>query len=46
MFSKFIMGNESLDNFDKYQENLKALGLDTVLELQTKALERYNNRVK
>lgn len=46
MFSKFIMGNESLDNFDKYQETLKTLGLDTVLELQEKALERYKNRVQ
>ncbi len=39
MFSKFVMGNESLDN-------LKALGLDTVLQLQTTALERYNSRVQ
>ncbi len=46
MFAKFVMGNEPLDNFQKYQENLKALGLDTVLEMQTTALERYNNRVK
>lgn len=46
MFSKFVMGNESLDNFAKYQDNLKALGLDTVLQLQTTALERYNSRVQ
>lgn len=46
MFAKFIMGNEPLDNFSKYQDNLKALGLDTVLSMQTTALERYNNRVK
>ena len=46
MFAKFVMGNESLDNFGKYQDNLKALGLDTVLEMQATALERYNNRVK
>lgn len=46
MFAKFIMGSESLDNFGKYQEHLKAMGLDTVLELQANALERYNNRVK
>lgn len=45
MFAKFIMGNESLDNFGKYQNNLKALGLDTVLDLQTNALDRYNHRV-
>ena len=35
-----------LDNFAKYQDNLKALGLDTVLQLQTTALERYNSRVQ
>ena len=46
MFSKFVMGNESLDNFAKYQDNLKALGLDTVLQLQTTALERYTSRVQ
>lgn len=46
MFSRFIMGNESLDNFEKYQETLVTLGLDTVLELQEGALARYNNRVQ
>lgn len=46
MFTRFITGDESLDNFEKYQQNLKALGLDTVMELQTGALERYYNRAK
>lgn len=44
MYSKFIMGQESLDNFDKYVENLKKMGLDDVIAIQESALERYNNR--
>lgn len=45
MFTRFITGDEPLENFDKYLSNLHAMGLDTVLELQTGALERYYNRV-
>lgn len=45
MFSKFIMGTEPLSNFSKYQETLKTMGLDRVLELQETALQRYYNRV-
>lgn len=44
MFSKFIMGTESLDGFTKYQETLNSMGLERVLEIQQAALERYYNR--
>lgn len=44
MFAKFIMGQESLDNFDKYVEVLYSLGLQDVLDIQSAALERYQNR--
>lgn len=44
MYAKFVMGSEPLDNFDKYQENLSSMGLDRVLELQTAALARYEQR--
>ena len=44
MFSKFIMGQESLDNFDSYLKTLDQLGLPRVLELQSAALDRYNKR--
>lgn len=45
MFSQFIMGQASLDNFDSYVENLRKMGLDDVIATQEAALERYNNRV-
>ena len=44
MFSKFIMGTEPLSNFEQYQQTLKTMGLDRVLELQEGALQRYYNR--
>lgn len=44
MYSKFIMGQESLDKFDSYVADLKKMGLDEVIAIQQSALERYNNR--
>lgn len=44
MTIKFIMGQESLDSFDEYVANIKKLGIDRALEIQTAALERYNAR--
>lgn len=44
MFAKFIMGQESLDNFDKYVDNLYGMGLQDVLDIQNAAVERYKNR--
>ncbi|WP_342666472.1 extracellular solute-binding protein [Saccharibacillus sacchari] len=44
MVLKFIMGTESLDQFDSYVEMLKGLGIDEAIELQQAALERYENR--
>lgn len=41
---KFIFGDESLDNFDKFVQTLYELGLDRALEIQNAALERYNAR--
>lgn len=41
MITKFIMGTESLDNFDKYVDNIKQLGLDTVLQVRQQQWERY-----
>ena len=38
---KFILGNESLDNFDKYMETLKSLGIERCIELQQAAYDRY-----
>lgn len=44
MYSKFIMGQESLDNFDAYIENLNKMGIDDVIATQEAALARYNSR--
>ncbi|WP_052421546.1 extracellular solute-binding protein [Paenibacillus sp. FSL R7-0273] len=44
MMLKFIMGAESLDQFGKYVETLKGLGIEEAIGIQQAALERYNNR--
>ncbi|SHI02654.1 extracellular solute-binding protein [Clostridium grantii] len=44
MFYKFIFGAESLDNYDKYVENIKNMNIDRATEIYTSALERYNKR--
>ncbi|MCD7751066.1 MAG: substrate-binding domain-containing protein [Lachnospiraceae bacterium] len=44
MSLKFILGDESLDNFDKFVETLYDLGLERALEIQNAALDRYNAR--
>ena len=44
MYYNFILGSESLDNFDAYLNTLKEMGLDRVLEIKTEQLTRYLNR--
>ncbi|AEI42489.1 extracellular solute-binding protein [Paenibacillus mucilaginosus] len=44
MYSKFIMGVEPLENFDKYVQTLKGMGLEEAVKIQQAALERYNKR--
>lgn len=44
MYSKFIFGTESLDNYDSYVDTIYSMGLDDVLEIQEAALDRYNAR--
>ncbi len=44
MFLKFIFGEESLDNFDRYVAEMNALGLERILEIQQEGLTRYENR--
>lgn len=41
MIMKFIMGAEPLDQYDKAVEQLKARGIDKVLEMKQAAYERY-----
>lgn len=44
MTIKIILGEESADQFESYVEKMKSLRLDRAIEIQTAALERYNNR--
>ena len=44
MRTKFIMGYESLENYDKYEKTLRQFGLERVLELKQNSLDRYNAR--
>lgn len=41
---KVILGEDSVDNFDKYLEKLKKIGIDKVIEINQNALDRYNKR--
>ena len=44
MTLKMIMGIESIEGFDAYVKQLKALGIGEAAEIQQAALIRYNNR--
>lgn len=44
MFIKFIMGEEPLENFDKYVENLNRLGLQRCIEIKQETLDEWLKR--
>ncbi len=44
MIVKFINGIEPIENFDKFVDTLKQLGVERAMEVQTAALKRYMNR--
>ncbi|UUZ83934.1 hypothetical protein LJK88_09300 [Paenibacillus sp. P26] len=44
MFVKFIMGKEPLENFDKYVQRLKTMGIDKALKINQDAYDRYQKR--
>ena len=44
MTIKFISGREPIENFDKYLEQLKNLGLDEAIAHRQAAYERYKSR--
>lgn len=46
MILKFIMGQEPLDKFDEYVNNIKSMNIDRVIEIYTAALDRYNKRLE
>lgn len=44
MRTMFIMGYESLDNYQQYEDTLLQFGLERVLELKQNSIDRYNAR--
>ena len=44
MTMKFILGQESLDNFDAFTKNIEKLGINDVLKLKQDAYDRYQQR--
>ncbi|MFC4776596.1 ABC transporter substrate-binding protein [Paenibacillus sp. GCM10023252] len=44
MFTKFVFGSESLDNYQKYLDQLKALGVDQLTKAKQDAYDRYMKR--
>jgi putative aldouronate transport system substrate-binding protein len=44
MTLKIILGNEPIENYDKYMDKLKTLKLDRAIEIEKAALDRYNKR--
>jgi len=44
MIIKFIRGEESLDNFDKYLSTLETMGISRVQEIIQNAVDEYNSR--
>ncbi|SMF75451.1 carbohydrate ABC transporter substrate-binding protein, CUT1 family (TC 3.A.1.1.-) [Paenibacillus uliginis N3/975] len=46
MTTKFIIGEESLDNFDSYIATLDKMGLQELLTIKTDALKRWNESLK
>lgn len=43
MRDKFVSGDESFDNWDKYIQTLHDIGLDDYMEIQRAAVERYES---
>ena len=44
MVQKFIQGSEPMENYDKFVQTLRSMGADRMIELNQRALERYNRR--
>ena len=41
MITKFVIGTEPIENFDKFIENLKAIGVERAIEIKQAAYDRY-----
>ena len=45
MFTAFVIGTESLDNFDKYVETANSMGMQEVIAVKKAQYERYQEIV-
>ncbi len=45
-FFKFIMGTEPLENFDKFVNTIKQMGIDDAIAIEQGAYDRYQNKQK
>ena len=44
MIMRFIMGDEPLENFEKYQATLKKMGIEKLLKIQQDAYDQYSKK--
>jgi putative aldouronate transport system substrate-binding protein len=44
MMVKFVMGAEPVANIDKYWKTVNSMNIKRAIEIQQKALDRYNKR--
>ncbi|NQX64151.1 extracellular solute-binding protein [Paenibacillus qinlingensis] len=44
MFNKFVMGAEPIENFDKYVQTMKGMGVEEAIKARQAALDRFNTR--
>ncbi|MNI80286.1 hypothetical protein D3C73_1368070 [compost metagenome] len=44
MFNKFVMNVEPIENFDKYVQTLKSMGIDDAVKVRQAALDRFLSR--
>ncbi len=44
MYVKFVMGVEPLENFDKYVDEMKKLGIEKAIKIRQDCVDRYKNR--
>ncbi|XEC94438.1 extracellular solute-binding protein [Paenibacillus tarimensis] len=44
MWVKFIMGNEPVDNYDKFADTIKKMGIEEAIQIYQAAYDRFQNR--
>lgn len=44
MYTRFILGEEPIENYDQFVSQLKMMNIEKAIQLQQAAVERYNKR--